>query len=77
MIDPSLTPATDPAKRKSGGPKEKEKEKKDPLDDPNKGEDEHPFRLGAFCLLRAFVRFFTPRLWEIRKGSSHVAPWTT
>lgn len=40
---------TDPAKRKSGGTKEKEKEKKDPHDDdPNKGEDDHPFRIGAW-----------------------------
>ena len=49
----TIIPTTDPAKRKSGGPKEKEKEKKDPLDDPNKGEDEHPFRLGT-CVHYSF-----------------------
>lgn len=37
---------TDLSKRKSGGPKEKEKDKKEE-EDPNKSEDDHPFRLGA------------------------------
>lgn len=51
---PTYLFATDPSKRKSGGPKEKDKEKKEE-EDPNKGEDDHPFRIGMFLYVCMYV----------------------
>lgn len=46
-------PHTDLSKRKSGGLKEKEKKEEE---DPNKDEDDHPFRVGA-CVILSLTSF--------------------